>query len=142
MSSECLAGRPYPRDTRETQLSPSDLTLRIPIMCKAHASFRGCLDASYLRNLFSLQLLESSHSLSNTQPFQWNPTIKIEYKRLNNITNKFGTEYKPTKHNVVNNNFTMTMTMYHRPTFWKHESHSMVANSQSNYSKSTSSPTN
>ena len=29
------------RDTRETQLSPSVLTLPIPIMCNAHASFRG-----------------------------------------------------------------------------------------------------
>ena len=37
--TECLAGRPYPRDTRETQLSPSGLTLRIPVMCKAHVSF-------------------------------------------------------------------------------------------------------
>ena len=30
------------------------------------------------------------------------------YKRLNNITIKFDTEYKPTKHNVVNNNFTIS----------------------------------
>ena len=43
MSHGCLAGRPYPRDTRETQLSPSGLTLRIPDMCKAHASFHGML---------------------------------------------------------------------------------------------------
>ena len=39
--TECLAGRPYPRDTRETQLSPSVQTLHIPVMCKAHASLRG-----------------------------------------------------------------------------------------------------
>ena len=39
----CLTGRPYLRDTCETQLSPSGLTLRIPVMCKAHASFRGLL---------------------------------------------------------------------------------------------------
>ena len=39
--TECLAGRPYPRDTRETQLSPSVQTLRISVMCKAHASLRG-----------------------------------------------------------------------------------------------------
>ena len=38
--TECLAGRPYLRDTRETQLSPSVQTLRIPVMCKAHASLR------------------------------------------------------------------------------------------------------
>ena len=41
--TECLAGRPYPRDTCETQLSPSVLTLRIPVVCRAHASFRGML---------------------------------------------------------------------------------------------------
>ena len=41
--TECLAGRPYLRDTHETQMSPSILTLRIPIMCKAHVSFRGML---------------------------------------------------------------------------------------------------
>ena len=72
--------------------------------------FAGCLVASYLWNLFNLQLLESSYSLSlfNTQPLQWNPTINTGYKRLNNITIKFDTEYKPTKHNVVNNNFTFT----------------------------------
>ena len=41
--TECLTGKPYPRDTCKTQLSPSSLTLRIPIMCKAHASFRRML---------------------------------------------------------------------------------------------------
>ena len=30
-------------ETRETQLSPSGLSLRIPVICKAHASFRGML---------------------------------------------------------------------------------------------------
>ena len=40
---ECLARRPYPRDTSETQLSPSVLTLHIPVMCRAHAFFRGML---------------------------------------------------------------------------------------------------
>ena len=77
--------------------------------CARHMlPFAGCLVASYPQNLFSLQLLESSYSLSlfNTQPLQWNPTINTWYKRLNNITIKFGTKYKPTKHNVVNNKFT------------------------------------
>ena len=45
---ECLARRPYPRDTRETQLSLFGLTLRIPVMCKAHASFRGLLSHELL----------------------------------------------------------------------------------------------
>ena len=77
--------------------------------CARHMlPFAGCLVASYPRNLFSFQLLESSYSLSlsNTQPLQWIPTINTGYKRLDNITIKFGTEYKPTKHNIVNNNFT------------------------------------
>ena len=63
--------------------------------------FAGCLVASYLREIFWLQLLESSHTLSNTQPLQSNPTINIGYKRLNKITIKFDTELKPTKHIVV-----------------------------------------
>ena len=41
--TKCLAGRPYPRDTRETQLSSFVLTIRIPVICKAHASLRGML---------------------------------------------------------------------------------------------------
>ena len=41
--TECLAERLYPQDTRETQLSSSGLSLRIPVICKAHASFRGML---------------------------------------------------------------------------------------------------
>ena len=36
-------GRPYPRDTRETQLSTSVQTLCIPVIYKAHASLRGKL---------------------------------------------------------------------------------------------------
>ena len=40
---ECFAGVSREgfttRDTRETQLSPSVLTLRIPVMCRAHVSF-------------------------------------------------------------------------------------------------------
>ena len=41
--TECLAGKPYLRDTHKTQLSPSVLTLHIPVMCRAHASFRRML---------------------------------------------------------------------------------------------------
>ena len=107
MFSGCLAGRPYPRDTRETQLSPSILTLRIPVMCKAHASLRGMLS----HELPSRTLLASiawvfTLFLSKTQPLQLNLTINTGYKRLNKITIKFGTELKPTKPIVVNYNFT------------------------------------
>ena len=48
-----------------------------------------------------------THSLSLSQPLQLNPTINIRYNRLNKITIKFGTEVKPTKHMVVNYNFTL-----------------------------------
>ena len=41
--TECLTGVSREGLTREAQLSPSVLTLRIPVMCKAHASFRGML---------------------------------------------------------------------------------------------------
>ena len=105
MSPRCLTGRPYPQDTRETQLSPSGLDSLHSSMCKSHESLHGMLIARYPRKLFSLQLLESSHSLSITQPLQSNPIINIRYKRLNKIIIKFGTKLKPTKHIVVNHNF-------------------------------------
>ena len=41
--TECLAGRSYPRDTRETQLFPSVQTLPIPVMYKTYASLYGKL---------------------------------------------------------------------------------------------------
>ena len=75
--------------------------------------FAGCLVASYPRKLFNLEFarvfthsLSLSLSLSLTQPLQLNPTINTGYKRLNKITIKFSTELKPTKHIVINYNFT------------------------------------
>ena len=78
--------------------------------CVGHMhNFTGCLVASYLQKLFCLQSLESSlsHSLSLSQPLQLNPTTNTGYKKLNKITIKFNTELKPTKHIVVNYNFTI-----------------------------------
>ena len=57
------------------------------------------------KNSSVFNLLESSHTLSHTQPLQLNPTINIGYKRLNKITIKFSTELKLTKQIVVNYNF-------------------------------------
>ena len=79
--------------------------------CARHMHhFAGCLVASYTQKLFSLQLLESSHtlslSLSFTQLLKLNPTINTWYKILNKIIIKFCTKLKPTKHIVVNYNFT------------------------------------
>ena len=79
--------------------------------CPGHMlHFAGCLLASYPRKHFSLQCLESLHSLSfsHTQPLQINPIWNTRHKRLNKITIKFGTELKPTKQIVVNYNFTIS----------------------------------
>ena len=109
MFRECLTGRPYLRATRETQLSLSVLTFRIPVMCKAHASFRGMLSRELpAKTLLSSIALVFTLSLSITQPLQLNPTINIWYKRMNKITIKFGTKLNLTKHIVVNYNFTQT----------------------------------
>ena len=130
MFCECLMRIPYPRATRETQLSPSVLTLRIPVMCRTHASFRGMLS----RRLPAKILLSSiawvfTHFLSITQPLQLNPTINTEYKRLNKITIKFDMELRPTKHVVVNyiytkkNVFDMKETSSNVPFFEYFENH-------------------
>ena len=69
--TECLAGKPYPRDTCETQLSPSGLTLRISVMSKAHASFHGMLSRELpAKPLQSSVAYVFTHSLSNAQPLQ------------------------------------------------------------------------
>ena len=83
------------------------LTLHIPVMCRAHALFRGTLSCELpAKTLMSSIAWVFTHSLSITQPLQLNPTIKTGYKRLNKITIKFGIELKPTNHLVVNYNFT------------------------------------
>ena len=71
--------------------------------------------STYLRatceNSFSLQMpWVFTHTLSLTQPLQINLTWNTGYKRLNRITIKWGTELKPTKHIVVNYNFTGRIT--------------------------------
>ena len=50
--TECLAGISREGLTRETQLSPSIPTLRIPVMCKAHASFHGMLSREMPAKIF------------------------------------------------------------------------------------------
>ena len=51
MSRGCLVGRPYPQDTRETQMSPFVMSLCILVMCKAHASFSGMLSREILAKI-------------------------------------------------------------------------------------------
>ena len=131
MFRECLAGRPYPRATRETQLSPSVLTLRIPIMHRAYASFHGLLSRELpVKTFISSIAWVFTLSLSITQPLQLNPTINIWYKRLNKITNKFDTELKLTKYIVVNYNFTLIISKVEVSNDYrkKRESHKLVEN--------------
>ena len=101
--TECFAGVSWEDLTRELLAKHSCLhlvlTFRIPA-CASHMDyFAGCLVASCSRKLFSLQLLESSHSLSITQPLQLNPTINTGYKRLNKNYNQIWYRIKANKIN-------------------------------------------
>ena len=121
----CLAGKPYPRDTRENQLSLScpnsshfshvqDTCITLSCPDFSHSSHvqgtcitsqdaysRATHENTSIFNALSLHTL----SLSHTQPLQINLTWNTGYKRLNKVTIKFGTELKPTKHIVVNYNY-------------------------------------
>ena len=90
------------------------LTLRIPVMCRAYASFHGMLSHKLLAKTLQSSICLSLHTLSLplTQPLQLNSTINTGYKRLNKITIKFGTKLKPTKQIVVNYNFTISLFGY------------------------------
>ena len=66
------------------------------------AQSRATRESSSVFNCLSLHTL----SLSLSQPLQLNHTINTGYNKLNKITIKFSTELKPTKHIVVNYNFT------------------------------------
>ena len=62
-----LVGRLYPRDTRENQLSPSVMTLSIPVMCRAHASFHRKASQELPAKLLALHFtLNLQNSLSHT----------------------------------------------------------------------------
>ena len=69
------------------------LTLRILVMCRAYASFRGMLSRELPTKTLqsSIWLSLHTHSLSHTQPSQLNLIINTRYKRLNKFTIKFGT---------------------------------------------------
>ena len=71
-----LVGRLYPRDTHENQLSPSVMTLRIPVMCRAHASFHGkaSQELPAKTSCFLLHLESSKLSLTH------NPYKEIPHK--------------------------------------------------------------
>ena len=71
-----LAGRPYPRDTRESQLSPSIMTLRIPVMCYARASLNEKASHELLAKTSLLFTLPCVFPLSLTH----NPYKEIPHK--------------------------------------------------------------
>ena len=78
--------------TKHSCLHPV-LTLRIPVIYRAYASFHGMLSRELpVKTLQSLIASVFTHSFSLTQPLQLNPTINTGYNRLNEITIKFGTE--------------------------------------------------
>ena len=71
-----FAGRPYPRNTRDNQLLPSIMTLRIPIMCWAHAS---------LRRKASRELPVKTPLIFNKS---WVFTLSLTYNPYNEIPHK------------------------------------------------------
>ena len=70
------------------------------------AQSQATRENSSVFNCLSLHTHTLSLSLSFTQLLKLNPTINTWYKILNKIIIKFGTKLKPTKHIVVNYNFT------------------------------------
>ena len=109
-----LVRRLYLWDTRKNQMSPS-----CPDSSHSSHVHGTCIT---LRDAYSWATRENTsifnalslhtHSLSHIQPLQINPTWNTGYKRLNIITIKFGMELKPTKHIVVNYNFTISHFSY------------------------------
>ena len=113
MFCEYLAKRPYgpyPQDTREIQLSPScpdsSHSSHVQVTC---ITSRDAYSRATRKNtsVFNLPWVFTL-SFSLTQPLQINPTWNTGYKTLNRITIKFGMKLKPTKHIVVNYNFTIS----------------------------------
>ena len=104
----CLAGRPYPRDTRETQLSSSVLTLCIPIMCRVDASFRGMLSHEILAKtlmssiawVFTLFLYHTTLTIKSHN--------KYRVQKIEQNYNQIWHGIKANKNIVVNYNFTIS----------------------------------
>ena len=64
MFRECLAGRPYSRATCKHSYLHPVLTLHIPIMCRAHASFREMLSRELPVKTLQSSICLSLHILS------------------------------------------------------------------------------
>ena len=109
MFHRCLAGRPYSRDIRNTQQSPSVLTLRILVMCKAYATLRRMLSRElsvkiflssitwvFTHSLYHIILTIKAYNKYRVQHIEWN-------------YNKIWHEIKPARHIVVNYNFIISI---------------------------------
>ena len=98
MFREYLTARPYSRDTCENQLSPScpESSHSSHVLGTCFTSREGFSQAT-CENFFALHFALRLHTLSHTQPLQWNPTWNTRYTRLNINTIKFGTKLKPTQ---------------------------------------------
>ena len=101
------AGRPYPRDTRKNQLSPSAMTLRISVMCWAHASLRRKATCELpAKTSLVFNCLESSHYLSHTT-LTIKSHIKYRIQKIKHNYNKIWHGIKANTKIVVNHNFTI-----------------------------------
>ena len=85
--TKCFVGVSQESLTRELLAKHSCLhpilTFRIPIMCKTHTSLHGKLSCEIpARTLLTSIAGVFTHTLSNTQPLQSNPTINTEYKKI------------------------------------------------------------
>ena len=106
MFREYIAGRPYLRDTRENQLSPSVMILCISVMCRTYVSLCGKASRKLpTKTSCSSLCLESSHSFSHTTLTK---KSHIKYKVHRDWTKlQSNLERNKSQHKlVVNHNFT------------------------------------
>ena len=108
--TECFAGisrKGLIRETLAKTNCPHLSWLFVFQSCAGHMlHFAGRLLASYPQKLLALHFALSLHTLSHTQPLQWNLTLNIGYIRLNIITIKFGIELKPTQNSCKSQLYT------------------------------------
>ena len=114
MFRRCLAGRPYPRATRETQLSPFVLTLRIPVMCRVYASLRGMLTRELpMKTLQSSMPWVFTHSLSLSHTTLTNKShMKYRVQKIEQNYNQIWQGIKANKNIVLNYNYNLPLWLF------------------------------
>ena len=112
--TECYAGVSREGLTRETLAKTSCLhpvlTLRILVMCRAHASLHGKLTREILAKTASVfKCLKSSHTLSLSHTTLTNKThMKYRVHKIEHNYNQIWHGIKANKNMVVNYNFTIS----------------------------------